>query len=215
VDVLRRRGQLPGTKPGFVPGGEVAGTVVAVGAGVGAAWLGSRVHAGFEGGGGYAEYVATGVGELTPLPPTVSAVHVVALGTHALVATFALRHARLRAGERILVRGASGGIRVLAIQLGAHRGATVAATTSSADRGQRLRQLGASEILDPSGGRGGRGRPLTRASMSSSTLSPVQISTSFSTSSMGTGGWSSSGRQGGSRAPISGWDCWGPIARSC
>jgi NADPH:quinone reductase len=69
------------------------------------------------------------------------------------VAHFALRHARFAPGESVLVRGAAGGIGIMTVQLAARGGASaVAVTTSSADRGDRLRDLGASHVLDRSGG---------------------------------------------------------------
>ncbi|MGH2939722.1 MAG: zinc-binding dehydrogenase, partial [Solirubrobacterales bacterium] len=56
------------------------------------------------------------------------------------------------AGESILIRGASGGIGVMAVQLAARRGGpTVAVTTSSVERGERLRGLGATHVLDRHG----------------------------------------------------------------
>ncbi|WP_437476304.1 zinc-binding dehydrogenase [Sorangium sp. So ce1014] len=148
VDVLLRQGAIPGSSaPGFVPGIEVAGTVITVGEGVDRSWLERRVFT-MVTGGGYAERVAAEASHLVPLPPTMKAVDAVALGVNALVAEFILRRARVKAGERVLVRGASGGIGVMATQLAARCGAVVAAATSSVARGQRLLQLGASQVLD-------------------------------------------------------------------
>jgi threonine dehydrogenase-like Zn-dependent dehydrogenase len=69
------------------------------------------------------------------------------------VAHFALDRAGLAAGESVLVRGGSGSIGVMAIQLAAARGAgTIAVTTSAPDRGHRFRSLGATDVLDRDGG---------------------------------------------------------------
>ncbi len=67
------------------------------------------------------------------------------------------------------MRGAAGGIGVTAVQLAAGQGASaVAVTTSSAERGARLRELGATHVLDRTGeggldgggfGEGGPGAP--------------------------------------------------------
>jgi len=52
----------------------------------------------------------------------------------------------------VLVRGAAGGIGVMAVQFAARGGASaVAVTTSSAERGDRLGALGATHVLDRAG----------------------------------------------------------------
>ncbi|XVV14867.1 alcohol dehydrogenase catalytic domain-containing protein [Actinoplanes sp. CA-131856] len=154
VDVLIRRGALAayGFPKGFVPGGEVAGTVSAVGDGVDPGWVGRRVWAFTGTGGGYAEKAAVAVGDVVPLPDGVSAVDAVTLGSAAVVGHFGLAHARFVAGETVLVRGAAGSLGIATVQLAARGGASaVAVTTSSAERGRRLRELGATHVLDRSG----------------------------------------------------------------
>ncbi|MEN3539213.1 zinc-binding dehydrogenase [Microbispora sp. ZYX-F-249] len=154
VDAVIRRGALAahGFAEGHVPGGEVAGTVTAVGDGVGISWVGRRVWASTGVGGGYAEQAIAPVGEVLPLPPGLSAVDAVTLGGPGVVAHFALAHARFAPGESVLVRGAAGSIGITAVQLAARGGAAaVAVTTSSAERGDRLRTLGATHALDRSG----------------------------------------------------------------
>ena len=155
VDAVIRSGALAayGFTEGHVPGGEVAGTVTAVGDGVDPSWVGRRVWA-FTGlGGGYAEQaVAPAERSLVPLPAGLSAADAVTLGSSGVVAHFGLRHARFAPGESVLVRGAAGSIGIMAVQLAARGGAgAVAVTTSSAERGDRLRALGATHVLDRSG----------------------------------------------------------------
>jgi NADPH:quinone reductase len=83
----------------------------------------------------------------------------VTLGSSGVVARFGLRHARFVAGESVLVRGAAGGIGIMTVQLAARGGASaVAVTTSSAERADRLRELGATHVLDRSG-EGGEDAP--------------------------------------------------------
>ncbi|MFJ5986180.1 zinc-binding dehydrogenase [Lentzea sp. NPDC092896] len=152
VDVVIRRGDLAayGFREGHVPGGEVAGTVIAVGDDVDASWIGQRVWAATGTGGGYAEYAIAA--DFVALPANLSAVDAVALGSAGLVAHFGLAHARFARGESVLVRGASGSLGIMTVQLAALGGAgAVAVTTSSALRGERLRALGATEVLDRSG----------------------------------------------------------------
>jgi NADPH:quinone reductase-like Zn-dependent oxidoreductase len=68
------------------------------------------------------------------------------------VAYFGLERAHLQAGETVLVRGASGSIGIAAVELAARAGAgAVAVTASSAERGKRLRSLGATHVLDRTG----------------------------------------------------------------
>jgi len=88
-----------------------------------------------------------------------SAAEAVTLGSSGVVAHFALSRAHFAPGETVLVRGAAGSIGIMAVQLAAHGGAAaVAVTTSSAERGDRLRKLGATHVLDRSG-EGGEGAP--------------------------------------------------------
>ncbi|EME61731.1 zinc-dependent alcohol dehydrogenase family protein [Amycolatopsis decaplanina] len=154
VDTVIRSGALAGFgfREGHIPGNEVAGTVTAVGDGVDPAWIGRRVWAFTGEGGGYVERTAVPVEKLLSLPENLSATDAVALGTSGMVAHFGLAHAPFEAGESVLVRGAAGSIGIMTVQLAARGGASaVAVTTSSSERGDRLRELGATHVLDRSG----------------------------------------------------------------
>ncbi|MFI6859619.1 zinc-binding dehydrogenase [Streptomyces sp. NPDC050421] len=158
VDTVIRSGSLAeyGFKEGHIPGGEVAGTVTAVGDGVDTSWIGRRVWAFTGTGGGYVEQAVAPVDQVLALPGSLPAVDAVTLGSAGAVAHFGLRHARFAAGETVLVRGAAGSIGIMAVQLAARGGATaVAVTTSSAERGERLRRLGATHVLGRTGEGGG------------------------------------------------------------
>ncbi len=161
VDAVIRRGALAayGFREGHIPGSEVAGTVTAVGGGVEASWVGQRVWA-FTGlGGGYVEQATVPAGEIVPLPANLSAVDAVTLGSSGVVAHFGLAHARFAPGESVLVRGAAGSIGIMTVQLAISGGASaVAVTTKTAERGDRLRKLGATHVLDRSG-EGGEDAP--------------------------------------------------------
>ncbi|MEU2421941.1 zinc-binding dehydrogenase [Streptomyces sp. NPDC007851] len=154
VDAVIRRGSLAayGFREGHLLGSEVAGRVTAVGEGVDAAWTGRRVWA-FTGlSGGYAEHAVAAVEDVLALPDGLTGADAVALGGSGVVAHFALDRARLAPGETVLVRGAAGSIGITAVQLAARGGAgAVAVTTSSAERGARLRDLGATHVLNRSG----------------------------------------------------------------
>ncbi|MGW0512727.1 zinc-binding dehydrogenase [Streptomyces olivaceoviridis] len=154
VDAVIRRGTLAsyGFREGHLLGSEVAGRVAAVGEGVDASWIGRRVWA-FTGlSGGYAEQAVAAVEDVLALPDDLSGADAVTLGGSGVVAHFALDRARFTSGETVLVRGAAGSIGITAVQLAARGGASaVAVTTSSAERGARLRDLGATHVLDRSG----------------------------------------------------------------
>ena len=161
ADAVIRRGTLGayGFQEGHIPGSEVAGTVIAVGGGVDPSWAGQRVWA-FTGlGGGYVEQAIAQVEEILPLPAGLSAVDAVTLGSSGVVAHFGLAHARFAPGEAVLVRGAAGSIGIMTVQLAASGGASaVAVTTKTAERGDRLRKLGATHVLDRAGD-GGQDAP--------------------------------------------------------
>ncbi|MGW0829326.1 zinc-binding dehydrogenase [Streptomyces prunicolor] len=154
VDAVVRRGTLAsyGFREGHLLGSEVAGSIDAVGAGVDASWTGRRVWA-FTGlAGGYAEQAVASVDDILPLPEGLTGADAVTVGGSGVVAHFALDRARFAPGETVLVRGAAGSIGITAVQLAARNGAgAVAVTTSSAHRGARLRELGATHVLDRSG----------------------------------------------------------------
>jgi NADPH:quinone reductase-like Zn-dependent oxidoreductase len=154
VDAVIRRGTLglSGYEEGMVPGSEVAGPVTAVGNGVDPSWLGRRVWAFTGTSGGYAEQAVARLDDVTALPDTLSPVTAVTLGSAATTAHFAFAHVHFTAGESVLVRGAAGSIGIAAVQLAARDGASaVAVTTSSRERGNRLRSLGATLVLDRAG----------------------------------------------------------------
>ncbi|MBN9633285.1 MAG: zinc-binding dehydrogenase [Actinobacteria bacterium] len=153
VDAVIRRGTLGSGYPqGMIPGSEVAGVVVGIGAEVDPSWIGRRVWAFTGTSGGYGEYAAARVEDVTALPEHLSAVDAVTLGSAATVARFALARAPFAPGDSVLIRGAAGSIGIAAVELAARGGASsVAVTTSSAERGRRLTALGATETLDRAG----------------------------------------------------------------
>lgn len=158
VDAVIRRGTLGGYgfTEGLIPGSEVAGTITAVGAGVDAAWLGQRVWAFTGTGGGYVEQAVAQIGDVVALPVELSSIDAVTLGSAAPVGHFALAHAHFTRGESVLVRGAAGSIGIAVVELAAQGGASsIGVTTSSPERGERLRGLGATHVLD----RAGAGEP--------------------------------------------------------
>ncbi|MFB9237588.1 zinc-binding dehydrogenase [Plantactinospora siamensis] len=154
VDAVIRRGTLGGYgfREGIVPGSEVAGRVIAVGHGVDPAWTGRSVWAFTGVGGAYSEQAVAHVEDTTALPEGLSPIDAVTLGSSGPVAHFALAHAHFAEGDSLLVRGAAGSIGIMAVQLAAAASsAPIAVTTSSPVRGDRLRALGATQVLDRAG----------------------------------------------------------------
>lgn len=154
VDAVIRRGTLRGYgfSEGLIPGSEVAGVVTAVAPDVDSSWIGRRVWAFTGTSGGYAELAVGRIGDVVALPDALSSINAVTLGSAGPVAHFALGHARFTPGESVLVRGAAGSIGIAAVELAVRGGARViAVTTSASERGQRLRELGATHVLNRAG----------------------------------------------------------------
>jgi NADPH:quinone reductase-like Zn-dependent oxidoreductase len=98
--------------------------------------------------GAEAEYCLTRPGQLAPKPHSLDFVHAAEVPISALTAWQALfDHARLAAGQRVLVHGATGGVGAFAVQLAHRAGAHVIATTSTHNL-DFARELGADEALD-------------------------------------------------------------------
>lgn len=132
----------------FSPGVEVAGVVEALGPGTSRPEIGTRVAA-YVGHGGLAEVVAVPATRCVPvpeaMPDTVAAGFLVAYGTSHV----ALAHAaKLRPGETLLVLGASGGVGLTAVELGARMGARVIAVARGTERLEIARAAGAHVLLE-------------------------------------------------------------------
>ena len=131
-----------------IPGREFAGTVAKLGAGTQEFKVGQRVVA-CPGKGGYAEYALAKLSETLPVPDGVDAASAAAMPTVFLAAWFALvTEGRINAGDWVLVQAGSSGVGIAAIQIAKHLGAKVITTSSSDEKCQRLRQLGADAAID-------------------------------------------------------------------
>jgi NADPH:quinone reductase-like Zn-dependent oxidoreductase len=128
---------------------DFAGEVTAVGAAVSGPREGDRVWGILPRGrfGSAAEYVAVRPRQISPAPAGLSLVQAASLPATGTTAITALRgKARLRPGERLLVRGASGGAGSVAVQLGKALGAHVTALAGPRNL-DFVRDLGADEAL--------------------------------------------------------------------
>ena len=132
----------------FSPGSELAGVVKEVGAGVTAFKPGDKVIA-FTTFGAFAEEVKTEASRLLPLPEGMDFIAGAAFLLTYGTSDHALRdRGALRAGETLLVLGASGGVGLAAIQIGKALGARVIACASSEDKLAVCREHGADATIN-------------------------------------------------------------------
>jgi len=144
ADIAMRLGFYPDApKKPFVPGYEVSGRVTAVGKQVGDIKPGDAVVAGTYFG-GYASHVTIPARQVFKLPTSIDLAAGAALPVNYFTAQLALfEMARVRAGDRVLVECATGGVGVLAIQMARHVGAEVTGLTTSPAKKSFIEQLGA------------------------------------------------------------------------
>jgi len=135
-------------EPPFSPGGEVAGVVKEIGEGVSGVKPGDRVIASSTWG-GFAEEIAVEADRVVPMPDAMDYVPASAFILTYGTSYHALKdRAQLRAGETLLVLGASGGVGIAAIQLGKAMGARVIAAASSDAKLQVCKSNGADETIN-------------------------------------------------------------------
>ncbi|WP_292065822.1 NAD(P)H-quinone oxidoreductase [Brevundimonas sp. UBA7664] len=148
-DILQRLGRYP-APPGAsdILGLEVAGEVDQIGAGVARWSVGDRVCA-LLGGGGYAERAVVDARHALPVPGDMDFIQAAALPeTVCTVFANVFEAGALKAGETLLVHGATSGIGVTAIQMARAAGARVIATSRGAAKAEAARRLGADLSLD-------------------------------------------------------------------
>jgi NADPH:quinone reductase len=137
------RPQLP-----YTPGKGPAGIVAACGSEVRDLRVGDRVLAMAEQG-GYAEQVCAKASQCYRLPDAMSFIEAASMSLAYDTAWFALRErARIRAGETVLVLGASGAVGLAAIQLAKAMGARVLAAVNRSDRAAVVVEGGADAVVD-------------------------------------------------------------------
>ena len=132
----------------YTPGSDVGGTIDKVGAGITTFKAGDRVYT--QGAsGGYAELLVCDEARVHPLPARMSFAQGAALGVPYSTAWYALfLRARARAGETLLVHGASGGVGIAAVELGRAHGLRVIGTAGTAEGLALAREHGAHHTLN-------------------------------------------------------------------
>lgn len=168
-DIAMVSGRYPASaEPGHVPTSDAAAEVVAVGEGVTdfregdrviglfhPRWYGGERPASFERDsygaaqdGWLCEYKVVSQESVLALPDALTFEEGATLPCAAATAWCALAGpVPVRAGDIVLTQG-TGGVSIFAVQLAKALGAKVIATTSSADKAERLRRLGADAVID-------------------------------------------------------------------
>ncbi|GGF80367.1 zinc-binding dehydrogenase [Azorhizobium oxalatiphilum] len=160
-DVFTRRG-MPGIKLELpvVPGLDLAGEVVELGAGVTDVKVGDRVLVDplnrVEGGlmgetmdGGLQEFARVRAHQLVPIPDGVTYEQAAALPVaYGTAYRMMFTNGQIKAGDKVLVLGASGGVGTGAVLLAKLAGAHVIACGSSEEKLAKLKEIGADEVID-------------------------------------------------------------------
>jgi len=135
----------------YTPGNEGAGVVAAVGEGVTRVKAGDRVYTSGSLSGTYAEQTLCLEGQVHPLPDTVSFEQGAAMGVAYGTAYRGLfQRGNARAGETVLVHGASGGVGTAAVQLARAAGLTVFGTAGTDNGLKVVKDQGAHHVLNHS-----------------------------------------------------------------
>ena len=134
----------------MVLGLDASGVVTEVGEAVEGFAVDDEIYARSDNGPGkcYAEYVALNPSTVAPKPPQLSHAEAAGIPLAALTPLYGLRDcARIQAGDRVLLVGASGGVGVFAIQIAKAMGAHVTGVCSGRNT-DLVRELGADGVID-------------------------------------------------------------------
>lgn len=147
-DLLMVRGKYQvRPPPPFTPGQEVAGTVI--GAAPDARLKPGQRVASKVVWGGFAEQALVSEAMAIAVPDGMDIAAAAALPVVYPTAHIALlHHARLAAGETVLVHAAAGGVGLAAVEIGAAKGARVIACVGGADKAAIAREHGAAAAID-------------------------------------------------------------------
>ncbi|MEL6261458.1 MAG: aminotransferase class I/II-fold pyridoxal phosphate-dependent enzyme [Cyanobacteria bacterium J06626_6] len=154
-DVLNALGMLQDTlaemgihQPSAVPfGGECAGVVTAVGEGVDTLKVGDAVVAA-QAVGSLRQFMTVPATFVVPKPATMTFAEAATVPTTFLTAYYGLVHcAQLKAGDRILIHSAAGGVGQAAVQIAQHIGAEIFATASP-PKWDALKSMGIQHVMN-------------------------------------------------------------------
>ena len=146
IDTYFREGIYPRDLP-FVPGSEGVGVVEALGEQTRDLVVGDRV-AWCQVPGSYAQYVVAPAGSLVAVPDGVDDPVAASMLLQGLTAHYLITDThRARGGDTVLVTAGAGGVGQLLIQMAVARGFRVITTTSTAEKAELCRSLGAHHVL--------------------------------------------------------------------
>jgi len=144
-DVLNVLGMLPANLS--PPGLECAGRVVAVGGGVIEYRVDDEVMAIVPG--CFSSHVTVSTDFVVRRPPGLNEVEAASIPIAFLTAHYALHNlAGMKAGDRVLIHAAAGGVGLAAVRLAMRAGAVVFATAGNPEKRQFLRDLGVPHVMD-------------------------------------------------------------------
>lgn len=148
ADLMARMGLYDKTPPlPAVIGWEVAGSIEAVGEGVPADRVGEAIVAATHFG-GYATHAVVDAINAVPRPAGLDVAVAAAIPVHGLSAWMMLEvMGRVRAGDRVLIHSAGGGLGLMAVQLAKRRGAW-AVGTASGSKHTAIRAAGYDQLID-------------------------------------------------------------------
>ena len=149
VETYLRSGSNPNLPLPYTPGTDIAGVVESSGANAGPWKRGDRVYNFGTLTGAYAEFALCDAAQVHALPTKLSFQEGAAIGVPYGTAWRAIHHrAQARAGETILIHGASGGVGIAAVQIARAAGLKVIGTAGT-DAGRDLvAAQGAHHVLD-------------------------------------------------------------------
>ncbi|HYL65274.1 MAG TPA: NADPH:quinone reductase, partial [Candidatus Methylomirabilis sp.] len=135
----------------YTPGSDAAGTIEAVGDGVKNVKVGERVYTAKTVSGAYAEYAVALEEQVHPLPQKISFAQGSGVWVPYGTAYHALHHsAEARAGETVLIHGASGGVGSAAAQMARAMGLAVFGTAGTQKGLDLAKREGAHQVFDHS-----------------------------------------------------------------
>lgn len=130
----------------YIPGWDVAGRVQSIGKNVKQFKPGDEVFAAISS--AFAEYACVAEDQLAIKPANLSFEHAAAVPTAALTALQGLRDVgKIRAGQKVLINGAAGGVGTFAVQIAKTFGAEVAGVCSTRNV-DMIRSIGAGHVFD-------------------------------------------------------------------
>ena len=142
----KMRNEMPLTFP-WTPGADFSGSIVSLGEGVTDLAPGDEVYGFSSNGGAYAELILMDDEKVAKKPQSLTHVEAASVALIGQTALQAINVAELKAGQTILIHGASGSVGNAAVQLAHYRGARVIAT-GSASSAELIKSYGADLFVD-------------------------------------------------------------------